>query len=79
LARRAAGVTGSIVIGDARFPDELEFVKNDLGGHTIYLKREGRASTGAHASETSITPEMCDEVLVNDQSEQDLHESIAIQ
>ncbi len=79
LARRATGVTGSIVIGDARFPDELEFVKNDLGGHTIYLKREGRASTGAHSSETSITPEMCDEVLVNDQSEQDLHDSIAIQ
>jgi hypothetical protein len=77
LAERAAEVTGSIAIGDARFPDELAFSKAVLGAHTVYLVR-GTVATGGHSSETSITPEMCDVVIENNGTAGDLCGSIQI-
>jgi hypothetical protein len=80
LAKRAAKIDGNIAIGDTRFPDELAFVKNVLGGHTIYLARGSMANgAGAHSSETSIIPDMCDEVILNERTEDDLHATIPIQ
>lgn len=71
---------GLLVCCDSRFQDEIEAIKslaarNNADFFSIYIVRPGENKDG-HATETSVTPDMCDHVVINDWSVESLHQKL---
>lgn len=67
MERRLNAVTADVVvIGDLRFDNEAEWVR-EVGGEVWEVQRPGLAATAesSHASESGIQPTLVDRVLVN--------------
>lgn len=65
-----------LVIGDCRFSNEAEFIK-DNGGKIIRVVRPGIVSNDTHISENDIPDKFVDAVIINDSSLDELEEKVA--
>lgn len=67
----------SVVLTDARYPNELEYVR-EVGGLTLWIERPGLTLINNHASETSITSAdfSVQNIVVNDGSIDDLRRKV---
>lgn len=60
-----------VVISDCRFDNEAEAVRA-AGGRVVLIERPGYTPVNAHKSETSLSPQNVDRVLLNDADLPDL-------
>jgi hypothetical protein len=60
-----------IAFSDVRFRNELEFLRDELGGQVWWIERHGVVA-GTHASDNSLTADQCDRVIKNDGSRDQL-------
>jgi hypothetical protein len=69
-----------VVITGIRFKNELDMIRS-RGGVLLYVRRPAleTSSSSAHASETSLTEEDFDEVVVNDGSIADLEDKVDLE
>lgn len=67
-ARLGASV---IAFSDVRFPNEAQFIRQELGGQVWWISRPGLVG-GGHVSEHSLTADQADRVIANDGSRDQL-------
>ena len=63
-AAHRAGAT-VVAICDVRFENEVEFIRNELGGQVWWIDRPG-LGCGDHVSDKSVRPLDCERVIRND-------------
>lgn len=66
---------GNVVFTDVRFPNEAAAI-HDAGGYLIRVVRPGNAPVNAHSSETALDDCPVDAVVVNDGTQQQLHQRL---
>lgn len=62
-------------VTDVRFPNEAKMIKQ-FHGKLLWIERPG-LEVSSHPTENSITPEDCDDIIVNNGSIEDLHRQIS--
>jgi hypothetical protein len=70
-----AGI-GLVVVCDVRFPNELQFIREELSGEVWWIDRPG-IEAGSHVSDNSIRFLDCDRVINNDGTLDDLRMAVA--
>lgn len=67
---------GLVAITNVRFPNELDFVKDFMGGYTIRVERPGYTPANGHISDTALDGYEFDVVIQNDGSLDDLEQKV---
>lgn len=66
----------NLVVHDVRFPDEINTIK-ELGGVIIYIQRDTKQDEFcSHSSETSVSEDDTDHIIINNGSLEDLYSSL---
>ena len=63
-------------VTDVRFPNEAKLIQREFHGKLLWIERPG-LEVSSHPTEHAITPDDCDDIIVNNGTIEDLHRQVS--